>query len=175
VSTGPTFCLMRLGAPHLGHVALIRRMLSDRPGPPLVLVGSADVAGRADVPLPWLTRVRLLKELLRVGGVEPDGVRFSPLPEVRTDGWDATWCEYLLAAARAGLGAEPAAYYAGDDYPPETFAVLRRLAPGLRVVLVPRADGRSGRELRQALAGVAALAPKYAVELGVYRAYSADQ
>ncbi len=170
------FCVMRLGAPHLGHVALIQQMLeAHQESPVLVLVGSADVVGRADAPLPWLERVKLLRALLRMSQIEPLEVLFAPLPELRTNGWDDEWCAYLLKAARGAMYAEPTAYYAGDDYAPETFEALVRAQPGLEVIIVPRVEGRSGSELRRALAGDESLAAKYALELMIYRQYSASQ
>lgn len=170
------FCLMRLGAPHLGHVALIRRMLDEHPDSPvLVLVGSAEVEGRDDVPLPWLARVKLLRAMLRHCGITPQDVLFAPLAELKTDGWDEVWCRYLLDAASAALYADPMHYYAGDDYTAATFEVLRAVKPGLEVVIVPRVEERSGQELRRALAGDATLATKYAVELMVYAQYSEAQ
>jgi nicotinamide mononucleotide adenylyltransferase len=164
-----SFCLLRLGAPHAGHAALVEVMLEREPGPCLVLVGSGEVAERPDVPLPWEARRDLLVALLALRRCSPARVTFAPLAELRTDGWDARWCAYLLEAARRALGTAPARYVFGDDYAASTFAALVAEAPALELVRVARRYDKSARELRLAIATHdEALLAKYAEELLVY-------
>jgi nicotinamide mononucleotide adenylyltransferase len=164
-----SFCLLRLGAPHAGHAALVEVMLERAPGPCLVLVGSGDVADRPDVPLPWEARRDLLAALLASRGCSAERVAFAPLAELRTNGWDARWCAYLIDAARRALGASPARYVFGDDYAASTFAPLVAAAPALELVRVARRYDKSARELRLAIATRdEALLAKYAEELLVY-------
>lgn len=165
----PAFCLLRLGAPHCGHAALVERMLVVARGRALVLVGSADVADRPDVPLPWEERRDLLIALLHARGVDTKRVTFAPLAELKTDGWDTRWCGYLLDAARGAFDAEPSLYVFGDDYDTSAFATLVAVAPLLILLRVPRRYEKSARELRAAIAtGDATLRAKYEDELAVY-------
>jgi nicotinamide mononucleotide adenylyltransferase len=167
-----SFCLLRLGAPHAGHAALVEVMLErESGGGGLVLVGSGDVAERPDVPLGWEERRDLLIALLLRRGVDTHRVRFAPLPELRTDGWDARWCSYLLDACRRALGGDPTRYVFGDDYAAGTFRLLTAQAPALELVRVARRYDKSARELRLAIATHdEALLAKYAEELLVYSA-----
>lgn len=147
-------------------MALVRAMKHvDGAGPWLVLIGSADVHSRADVPLRWEERRALLEVLLGDGA----GLRFAPLPEKKTRGWDAEWAGYLLGAARAGLGCAPTHYVFGSDYPTSTFVDL----VGVELVRFTRVQDKSSRELRRAVAsGEPALLAKYAREVALL---SADQ
>ena len=163
----PSFCLSRLGAPHAGHAALVRVMLERDAGSCLVLVASSDIVDRPDTPLPWTARRDLLLALLPAAITKR--LEFAPLPELRTNGWDAEWCAYILAAVRKALEVDPMRYVCGDDYPLDTFKALRAAAPSLELVRVPRRFGKSGRELRNAIvSGDPALLAKYSDELKVY-------
>lgn len=160
-----SFCLLRLGAPHAGHAALVEAMLASDPGPCLVLVGSSDVTGRPDVPLPWEERRELFAAILARRASALARLRYAPLPELRTDGWDARWCDYLLDAATRALGEAPERYVFGDDYEAHVFAHLGALT----LHRVPRQYHKSARELRQALvSGRPELLAKYEEELAVY-------
>ncbi len=144
-------------------------MLEGARGRAVVLVGSADVAERPDVPLPWEERRDLLIALLHTRGVDTKRISFTPLAELKTDGWDARWCGYLLDAARGALAAEPSLYVFGDDYDASVFATLVAVAPSLVLLRVPRRYDKSARELRAAIAtDDAVLRAKYADELAVY-------
>jgi hypothetical protein len=169
-----------MGAPHCGHAALVEVMLDIERGACVVLVGSADVADRPDTPLPWESRRELLLALLRKRGAAVQRITFAPLPELKTNGWDARWCAYLLDAARtatatgAASGGEPphlARYVFGDDYEASVFAALTAQAPSLELVRAARRYDKSSRELRVAIAhGEAQLLEKYEAELDVYGA-----
>lgn len=171
----PSFCLLRLGAPHAGHAAIVERMLALDTGEPrsVVLVGSADVVGRADAALPWEERRDLLVALLKkrrgeLGG-DDERVVFAPLPELKTNGWDARWCTYLLDRVRAAMNTEPTRYVFGDDYESGVFGELVVQAPSLALVRMPRVYDKSARELRRAIrTGEPALLAKYEEELALY-------
>jgi nicotinamide mononucleotide adenylyltransferase len=156
-----SFCLMRAAPPHAGHAAVVRVMREhDAVGPWLVLIGSADVDSRADVPLSYADRRELLLSLLETLGLEAPLI--APLPELKTDGWDAKWAAYLLGAARAALGAEPTQYVFGSDYEASTFRDL----VGVELIRVEREGDKSSRELRRAIvSGDAALLAKYSTEV----------
>lgn len=162
------FCLLRASPPHLGHVAVVEALLS-HPGPALALIGSSDVDSRPDVPLPWELRRDVLLALVDRRRLDRSRLVVAPLPELKTDGWDARWCAYLLEAARQGLGETPQRYVFGSDYPMLTFLELVRTAPGLVLERIPRALARSGRDLRSAIArGDGAVLANYQEELSVY-------
>ena len=144
------FCLMRASPPHLGHVALLEAVLSG-PGTHALLIGSSDVDSRADVPLPWELRRDVLLALMDRRGVERSRLVISPLPELKTNGWDTRWCDYVLTAARTALGHVPTRYVFGSDYALATFTELVRCAPGLELERIPRALNRSARDLRAAI------------------------
>lgn len=166
-----SFCLLRLGAPHAGHAAMVERMLDLDPGEPrsVVLVGSADVVGRADVALPWEERRDLVVALLKMRGSDVARVVFAPLPELKTNGWDARWCTYLLERVRAAMDREPTHYVFGDDYESSVFAELVAQAPAIALVRMPRVYDKSARELRHAIkSGDPALLAKYEEELALY-------
>lgn len=147
-----SFALLRMSPPHLGHVAVVRTMrASDPAGPWLVLIGSSDVDSRPDVPLAWQERQSLFESLL-AQEIGVYGLRFAPLPELQTNGWDAEWARYLLDAARRSLRCEPTQYVYGSDYAASTFTELVRACPGLALTCVPRELEKSSRELRLALA-----------------------
>ena len=166
-----SFCLLRLGAPHAGHAALVETMLEVEPDACAVLIGSGDVTGRPDTPLPWEERRDLLIALLRLRGGDERRVDFAPLAELETDGWDARWCAYLLEASRRVLRGEPTRYVFGDDYVTELFAPLIAQAPALDLCRVPRRYDKSARELRIAIAKEdPRLLAKYESELGIYSA-----
>ena len=163
-----SFCLLRLGAPHAGHAALVEVLLASG-GPCLALIGSGEVVGRPDVPLAWTERRDILLAILRSRGVDASRLVLAPLPELRTAGWDARWCAYVLDAARRALGVEPRRYVFGDDYDPRVFARMLERAPGLSLVSVPRRYDKSARELRIAIATQApGLLAKYDEELASY-------
>jgi hypothetical protein len=133
----------------------------DRAGPWLVLLGSADVDSRPEVPLSFEDRSDVLTKLLARTGLDA-GTRVAPLAERKTNGWDAEWAQYLLGAARDALGVTPTHYVFGSDYPTSTFKDL----VGVQLVCVPREGSKSSRELRHALAsGDVTLHEKYALEL----------
>lgn len=172
-----SFCLMRMGAPHCGHAALAELMLGLDPGPCLVLIGSGDVVDRQDTPLPWQHRRDLLLALLRKRAQAAEATAawerlvLAPLPELKTNGWDARWCTYLLDAARTALGSPATSYVFGDDYDASLFASLTAQARALELVRAPRVYGKSARELRLVIAhgdAHAHLLHKYQEELGVY-------
>jgi hypothetical protein len=142
---------MRASPPHLGHVVLLESLLS-RAGTHALLIGSSDVDSRADVPLPWGLRREVLLALLDRRGVDHSRLVIAPLPELKTNGWDTRWCEYVLGAASTALGQTPTRYVFGSDYQLTTFIELIRCAPGLELERIPRALNRSGRELRAAIA-----------------------
>jgi hypothetical protein len=124
----------------------------------LVLIGSADVESRPDVPLSFEDRRDLLSRLLTRLGLATD-VRIAPLPEKKTNGWDGEWATYLLGAARDGLGVAATHYVFGSDYPTSTFVDL----VGLELVRVAREGTKSSRELRAAVTSHS-LREKYALE-----------
>lgn len=165
-----SFCLLRMGAPHRGHAALVEATQ----GRCIILVGSADVDARPDTPLAWETRRDLLLALLRQRKADVSRLTFAPLPELKTDGWDARWCAYLLdAARRAAAPADVTRYVFGSDYEPSVFTLL---APSVELVRVPRRYAKSSRELRTAIAnGDAALLAKYEEELRVYDARTRER
>ena len=163
---------MRMGAPHEGHAVLLAAMAARCAGREhVVLVGSADVAGRADAPLPWRDRVAVLSRLMARRGQGTQGVRCVPLPERATGGWNRAWFEYVLAVCAAHGVGPVTDYVFGADYEAGTFAPLVDLVPGLRLHRVPRALGKSGKEFRRAVVtGDPALRAKYALEWSVYDA-----
>lgn len=170
----PSFCLSRLGAPHMGHAALVRVMLERDAGSCLVLVSSSDVVDQPETPLPWTERRDLLLALLPSGITKR--LEFAPLPERPMTGWDSEWCAYILDAVRKALGIDPSRYVCGDDYPLDTFKALRAAAPSLELVRVPRRYGKSGHELRNAIVTEdAALLDKYRDELKVYGPATRDR
>ena len=138
-------------------------------GPQALLIGSSDVDSRGDVPLPWELRRDVLLALLDRRRVERSRLVIAPLAELKTDGWDARWCEYVLAAATTALGQPPTRYVFGSDYSLATFTELIRCAPGLELERVPRALNRSARDLRAAIARSDSVAlAGYQEELSVY-------
>ena len=173
-----SFCLLRLGAPHCGHAALVETMLEVEPGACIVLVGSGDVVGRPDTPLRWEERRELLLALLHARNTDTRRISCAPLPELRTNGWDEQWCAYLLDAARGALAAshvrhqspEPLTRYVfGDDYEASVFAPLVELAPSLELLRVARRYDKSARELRLAITHRdQRLLAKYRAALDVY-------
>ena len=164
------FCLMRLGAPHEGHALLAERMLSDHPGRSAVLlVGSAEVSRRPDVPLPWQMRRDILLRMLTARGADAGRLLFEPLIEIPTDGHDHTWFVHVLAACARATAEPMGHYYFGDDYDEPTFGPLLAILPALTLHRVPRMAAKSGTELRRAvLTRDPALLAKYAFELGHY-------
>jgi nicotinamide mononucleotide adenylyltransferase len=165
------FAVMRLGAPHEGHAVLVARMLASCPPDDdvLVLVGSSDKTGRADVPLPWEERGALLGALLRALGHDAERVRFWPLPEIPLDGFTPQWFEHILGACRAATGTEPRRYFFGDDYDVRCFDLLLAMRPGTELHRVARTIEKSGRELQRAIrARDPALTARYSLELACY-------
>lgn len=166
-----SFCLLRMGAPHCGHAALVELMLGLEQGEALVLVGSADVSDRPDTPLPWEQRRAILLALLSARGAEVSRLTFAPLPELQTNGWDARWCEYLLETAKRALVTSSALtrYVYGDDYSASVFAPLVFEAPSLELVRAARLYDKSSHELRTAITtGDPGLVEKYLEELAFY-------
>lgn len=144
-------------------------MLEVEQGACAVLVGSGDVTGRPDTPLPWAERRDLLVALLHRRHADLRRVSFAPLAELATAGWDARWCAYLLDASRRALGEAPTRYVFGDDYASSLFAPLTAQAPLLDLLRVARRYDKSARELRIAIAtNDGALLAKYEGDLEVY-------
>jgi hypothetical protein len=168
------FCLLRMGAPHCGHAALVEAMLDVESAGErcVVLVGSADVSDRPDTPLSWEERRDLLLALLRHRSAAVARLAFAPLPELETDGWDARWCAYLLETARRAAAPAPLTRYVfGSDYDEDGFAALAAQAPSLALMRIPRRYDKSSRELRIAITHHdPRLLEKYEEELRFYDA-----
>jgi len=162
--------VMRLGAPHTGHLTLIEQMLRDYPQQPaLILIGSANLTGVPAAPLPWPQRQMLLELLLVAHHIEPTRLVMAPITDVDQPGFCSAWFEHLLASAVAVMGRAPGAYYFGDDYAPSDFQGLVALLPTLKLHQIHRQIPKSGTELRHALTSQdPALLQKYQAELAVY-------
>lgn len=165
-----TLAVMRLSAPHTGHLTLIERMLLDYPQQPaLILIGSANLTGVPAAPLPWTQRQSLLELLLVTHQIQRTRLVIAPIADVAQPGFCGAWFEHLLACAVAVMGCAPGAYYFGDDYAPSDFRGLVARLPTLQLHQVHRQIPKSGTELRHALTSQnPALLQKYQAELAVY-------
>ncbi len=169
--------VMRLGAPHEGHLTLIRRMLAwSSTGPVLILVGSAQLTAVPAAPLPWQERKDLLLSLLTAHQVPTARLVFAPIGDIAQAGFCCAWFLHLMDHAYQAMGEVPGCYFYGNDYQARDFALLTALFHPITLQEVVRELPKSGTELRQAISQQdPLLIAKYSFELKLYPQAIQDQ
>jgi nicotinic acid mononucleotide adenylyltransferase len=117
--------IMRAQPLHIGHIAILDRMLRDAADMNIVLVGSANESGTARNPFTYADRVQMIR-----AAMPGAPLLFAPLDDM---GNIDLWVGYVLAFVWKKFGVAATDYYCGSGQDGEYFA-----RAGLRVHETPR-------------------------------------